>query len=168
MNLSARFIEHVFEQYTTRLGKVGLGNYPEFPDSSQGGRKYFSVWEISDLNADSLAVQFPYLNVGVVVLLLVGFQGCFLGQGRAWVVCGMPGQGEGGGDAEGTSAARREVMQRGTPSHPKIKTFARCLRIPLPLAVGYIKLLWDFTAQYQPDSGGDWSVANPTRPPSGV
>ena len=41
-------------------------------------------------------------------------------------------------------------MKRGTPSHPKMKALARTLRVPLPLAVGYMELLWHFAGQYTP------------------
>lgn len=44
-------------------------------------------------------------------------------------------------------------MKRGTPQHPKMKAFARSLKIPLPHAVGIMEMLWQFAAEYAPDGG---------------
>lgn len=42
-------------------------------------------------------------------------------------------------------------MKRGTSRHPKMKMFARTLGVPLPMAIGLLNLLWEFTADYAPD-----------------
>lgn len=41
-------------------------------------------------------------------------------------------------------------MKRGTPSHPKVYALAARMNIPHALAVGYLELLWHFTARYAP------------------
>lgn len=42
-------------------------------------------------------------------------------------------------------------MKRGTPDHPKVKVFAELIKRRRPEAVGYLELLFHFTAQYAPD-----------------
>lgn len=41
-------------------------------------------------------------------------------------------------------------MKRGTPDHPKLYALAEALKIRRPVAVGYLELLFHFTAQYCP------------------
>jgi len=41
-------------------------------------------------------------------------------------------------------------MKRGTPRHPKIAHLCELLRVKLPTAVGYLELLWHFTAEFAP------------------
>ena len=42
-------------------------------------------------------------------------------------------------------------MKRGTPNHPKVQVFAELIRRRRPEAIGYLELLFHFTAQYAPD-----------------
>ena len=63
-------------------------------------------------------------------------------------------------------------MKRGTPQHPKTYALARALGCRRAEAVGYLELLWHFTAQYAPcgdigrhsddaiESGCDWGGAS--------
>jgi hypothetical protein len=39
-------------------------------------------------------------------------------------------------------------MKQGTPNHPKMKALARALKVPVPMAVGIMELLWHFTRDY--------------------
>jgi hypothetical protein len=41
-------------------------------------------------------------------------------------------------------------MKRGTPKHPKVSELCEILRIRRPCAVGYLELLWHFTAEFTP------------------
>lgn len=41
-------------------------------------------------------------------------------------------------------------MKRGTPRHPKFRDLCEQLNCPVPLAVGYLELLWHFTAEFAP------------------
>jgi hypothetical protein len=41
-------------------------------------------------------------------------------------------------------------MKRGTPEHPKVFDLAEKLDVPRPTAIGYLELLWHFTAVYAP------------------
>ncbi len=41
-------------------------------------------------------------------------------------------------------------MKRGTPRHPKVAHLAELLKMKLPTAVGYLELLWHFTAEFAP------------------
>ncbi len=41
-------------------------------------------------------------------------------------------------------------MKRGAPTHPKVYDLAARMNIPHALAVGYLELLWHFTARYAP------------------
>ena len=41
-------------------------------------------------------------------------------------------------------------MKRGTPRHPKTLALAKAANISVPTAVGYLELLWHFTAEYAP------------------
>lgn len=41
-------------------------------------------------------------------------------------------------------------MKRGTPDHPKVMEFAEALGVKRPTALGYLELLWHFTARYAP------------------
>jgi hypothetical protein len=44
-------------------------------------------------------------------------------------------------------------MKRNTPRHPKVYEFMQALELPVrsrPLAVGYLELLWHFTAEFAP------------------
>jgi hypothetical protein len=41
-------------------------------------------------------------------------------------------------------------MKRGTPEHPKVFDLCERLRCDRPTAVGYLELLWHFTAKYAP------------------
>jgi hypothetical protein len=55
-------------------------------------------------------------------------------------------------------------MKRGTPTHPKVYALAARMRVPHAMAVGYLELLWHFTARYAPqgDIGkfDDATIAN--------
>lgn len=42
-------------------------------------------------------------------------------------------------------------MKRGTPDHPKVYDFAERLGVGRPTAIGYLELLFHFTAQYAPE-----------------
>lgn len=44
-------------------------------------------------------------------------------------------------------------MKRGTPDHPKVAMFAELIKRRRPEALGYLELLFHFTAQYAPDGG---------------
>jgi len=41
-------------------------------------------------------------------------------------------------------------MKRGTPRHPKVAHLAELLGVNIPTAVGYLELLWHFTAEFAP------------------
>src|ERR1039457_408046 len=41
-------------------------------------------------------------------------------------------------------------MKRGTPKHPKLLDFCEAAGIRRPYAVGYLELLWHFTAEFAP------------------
>ena len=41
-------------------------------------------------------------------------------------------------------------MKRGTPRHPKVEHLRRLLRCDRATAIGYLELLWHFTAEYAP------------------
>ncbi len=41
-------------------------------------------------------------------------------------------------------------MKRGTPDHPKVHELCERAKIRLPAAIGYLELLWHFTATYAP------------------
>lgn len=41
-------------------------------------------------------------------------------------------------------------MKRGTSNHPKVYLLAEALKVKRPAALGYLQLLWDFTADYAP------------------
>jgi hypothetical protein len=41
-------------------------------------------------------------------------------------------------------------LKRGTPRHPKTLALAKAANISIPTAVGYLELLWHFTAEYAP------------------
>lgn len=41
-------------------------------------------------------------------------------------------------------------MKRGTPRHPKVGRLCELLGISVPTAVGYLELLWHFTAEFAP------------------
>jgi hypothetical protein len=41
-------------------------------------------------------------------------------------------------------------MKRGTPKHPKLDNLCEVLNIRRPLAVGFLELLWHFTAEFAP------------------
>lgn len=41
-------------------------------------------------------------------------------------------------------------MKRGTPRHPKVGHLCELLHIGLALAIGYLELLWHFTAEFAP------------------
>jgi hypothetical protein len=41
-------------------------------------------------------------------------------------------------------------MKRGTPGHPKVYDLAERLEAPRPMIIGYLELLWHFTAVYAP------------------
>ena len=42
-------------------------------------------------------------------------------------------------------------MKRGTPDHPKVYDLAERLKVKRPTALGYLELLWHFTAVYAPE-----------------
>ena len=42
-------------------------------------------------------------------------------------------------------------LKRGTPNHPKVFDLCEELKIKRPTAIGYLELLWHFTATYAPD-----------------
>ena len=39
-------------------------------------------------------------------------------------------------------------MKRGTPRHPKVGHLCELLKIKIPTAVGYLGVLWHFTAEF--------------------
>ncbi|MCU1339310.1 MAG: hypothetical protein JWO19_4891 [Bryobacterales bacterium] len=41
-------------------------------------------------------------------------------------------------------------LKRGTPRHPKVSHLRELLKISLPTAIGYLELLWHFTAEFAP------------------
>jgi len=41
-------------------------------------------------------------------------------------------------------------MKRGTPDHPKMKKFARLIKMPVFAAVGIMEMLWHWTAKFAP------------------
>lgn len=41
-------------------------------------------------------------------------------------------------------------MKRGAPDHPKVMDLAHQLKVSRPTAIGYLELLWHFTAKYAP------------------
>lgn len=41
-------------------------------------------------------------------------------------------------------------MKRGTPRHPKVQHLAELLGQSIPTAIGYLELLWHFTAEFAP------------------
>lgn len=41
-------------------------------------------------------------------------------------------------------------MKRGTPRHPKVAHLAELLKTRVPTAIGYLELLWHFTAEFAP------------------
>ncbi len=41
-------------------------------------------------------------------------------------------------------------MKRGTPRNPKVLHLANLLKVKVPTAVGYLELLWHFTAEFAP------------------
>jgi hypothetical protein len=41
-------------------------------------------------------------------------------------------------------------MKRGVPRHPKVGHLCELLRVRVPMAVGYLELLWHFTAEFAP------------------
>ncbi|HTR34933.1 MAG TPA: hypothetical protein VMH80_03460 [Bryobacteraceae bacterium] len=41
-------------------------------------------------------------------------------------------------------------MKRGTPRHPKVGHLCELLNVKLPTVVGYLELLWHFTAEFAP------------------
>ena len=41
-------------------------------------------------------------------------------------------------------------MKRGTPRNPKVLHLANLLKVKIPTAVGYLELLWHFTAEFTP------------------
>ena len=42
-------------------------------------------------------------------------------------------------------------MKRNTSNHPKVYELAEALKVKRPAALGYLQLLWDFTAEYAPE-----------------
>jgi hypothetical protein len=49
-----------------------------------------------------------------------------------------------------TELGERKTVKRGTPRHPKVAHLCELLRVKLPAAVGYLELLWHFTAEFAP------------------
>jgi hypothetical protein len=66
-------------------------------------------------------------------------------------------------------------MKRGTPLHPKVAHLAELLQAKLPTAIGYLELLWHFTAEFAPQgdigkysdariaAGIHWAGRSPTK-----
>lgn len=57
-------------------------------------------------------------------------------------------------------------MKRGCPDHPKVYDLCERLRVRRPTAVGYLELLWHFTAKYAPQ--GDIGRFSDTRIEAGL